>query len=928
VDWARAPAVRAETTAAGFHDTSPPLKLMRPVEFKTERTRHYVKELAGPVAPREGVDPVVQRSAPRPAAPVSIHSFDGVGEEFVGPAGSFIVNAAPPDTNGDMGPDHYVQAVNVAFAVFSRSGQIVYGPVPINTLWSGFAPGAPENECEQQNDGDAIVLYDSMADRWFITQFAVTNPNPNHYQCVAISVTGDPTGAYYRYAFSYNRFNDYGKFGVWPDAYYATYNMFSPNAALGASLCAFDRAKMLQGQPATQRCAALGTNYAGVLPVDLDGRRPPPSGSPGYFLGLSNRNTDLLLWKFKPDWDKPSATLTGPVALPIAPFTSPTRIHQPGTEQRLNLLNDRMMYRFAYRNFGTHESLVANHTVGAGLLSGVRWYELRDPNGTPTIFQQGTFAPADGNYRWMGSIAMDQVGNIGLGYSLSGDSVHPGLAVTGRLASDAPGQMTQGENILIAGGGSQMTDLDRWGDYASLSVDPLDECTFWFTSEYIAENGTFNWHTRIGAFRFANCPPNDFSVAAPGPITVPPGGTASGTLTTSVARGTAERITLSVTNLPPGVQATLVPTEVTAGESATLTLSADASGAVTTNAPYRIHARADSTIHTANGTVTVPGNDFAITLDPPFPAITEGKSAQVTVRTQALAGAAEPVSLALGTLPAGVTGQLSTTNLTAGQTATLTLSVAAGTAASRPVPLVVTGTSPSTRHPAEGTVATIELPRALMRNPEDNATVQYTAALRALAAISPGTNLDRVEYYVDNALVGTLRNLRSAFLWDSTKVRNGPHAVFAKVFDTAGNEATSPNITLNVKNTMPPPTVSLSGASEGDVVKGELTLTAQAAAFSLTDLAGVDFFVDDEPIGSSTGSPATITWDSKSVKDGAHVLKARARDAEGGSASAIANVTVKNSACGCGAAGDGSGLIGLLLGMAALAWRRGPRRAR
>jgi hypothetical protein len=926
-DWSSAPMLRAESVAAGFHDISPPLSLMRPVEFSRERREHKVKELALPVAPRDGVDPVVQRFAPRPPVPADIHSFDGIGEEFVGPAGEFIVNSAPPDTNGDVGPNHYVQAVNVAFAVFDKSGQITYGPVPINTLWSGFAQGAPENECEVQNDGDAVVLYDSMADRWFITQFAVSNPNPNYYQCVAISVTGDPTGAYYRYAFPYTRFNDYGKFGIWPDAYYATYNMFSATQALGSMLCAFDRAKMLRGEPATQQCSpTLGANYTGVLPVDFDGKQLPPASSPGYFLGLSNNNSSLLLWKFKPDWNGTRGTLTGPVPLPIAPFTLPTRIHQPGTEQRLNLLNDRMMFRFAYRNFGTHESLVANHTVGSGLLSGVRWYELRDPNGSPTIHQQGTFAPADGSYRWMASVAMDQMGNIGLGYSVSGDTVFPGLAVTGRLVGDELGQMTQGENVLIAGSGSQQNELERWGDYSSLSVDPSDECTFWYTSEYIAANGAFNWHTRIGKFRFSNCPPNEFGVSAPGAITVPPGGTATAAINTTLVRGTAESLTFSAEGLPPGVRPSFDPATVTAGGSTTLTLSADATGAVTTNAAFRVVARSTSVTHTADGRVTVPGNDFAIALEPAYPAITEGKSAQVTVKTQAFGDTAEPLTLALGALPAGITGQLSTTSLTAGQTATLTLAVAAGTPASRPVPLVVTATSPSTSHPARGTIASIELPTAFMSNPESGANVTNTVALRARASISPGANLDRFDYYVDDVLVGTVRNLRDAFLWDSTRTRNGAHSVFAKVFDSAGNEATTARITVNLTNALKPPTVKLSGAEEGAQVKGELTLTAEAAASSLSTLAQVEFFVDDTSLGTSATSPATLTWDSKSVSDGAHVLKARARDSDGISAESLVNVTVKNSACGCGAAGGGSSLLGLLLGMAALARRRGAAR--
>jgi hypothetical protein len=186
-----------------------------------------------------------------------------------------------------------------------------------------------------------------------------------------------------------------------------------------------------------------------------------------------------------------------------------TCIPQPGTSQKLDSLADRLMYRLAYRNFGSYESLVVNHSVAVGSgrsktqTVGVRWYELRNPNATPTVFQQGTFAP-DSIFRWMGSIAMDKVGNMALGYSASSTSVAPSIRYTGRLVTDPPGTM-QTETVIQAGGGSQLRNLNRWGDYSSMAVDPSDDCTFWYTTEYLKANGTFNWSTKIASFKFPSC---------------------------------------------------------------------------------------------------------------------------------------------------------------------------------------------------------------------------------------------------------------------------------------------------------------------------------------------------------------------------------------------------------------------------------------
>ncbi len=451
-------------------------------------------------------DGALQTSAGPQVSTTGRLNFAGVGNGDYG----FAPNAAPPDTNGAVGATQYVQWVNESFAVFDKTtGGLIYGPVNGNTLWSGFGGG-----CQNNNDGDPIVKYDQIAGRWVFTQFSVsTTP---YLQCVAVSTTSDATGTYNRYSFNYGntQFPDYPKLGVWPDAYYISYNIFNNGTTFaGAKVCAFDRSKMLTGAAATQQCFQLSTSYGGLLPADLDGTTAPPSGSPNFFMNFGANS--LNLWKFHVDFATPAnSTFTGPTNIPVASFSAAcsgggTCIPQPGTSNKLDSLGDRLMYRLAYRNFGTYESLVVNHSVTAGgnkrsSVTSVRWYEIRNPNGTPSVFQQGTLSAADGISRWMGSIAMDKVGDIALGYSASSSTTYPSIRYTGRVPTDPLGTM-QAENSIQAGGGSQTGNLHRWGDYSAMAVDPVDGCTFWYTSEYEKTSGSFNWSTRIASFKFPNC---------------------------------------------------------------------------------------------------------------------------------------------------------------------------------------------------------------------------------------------------------------------------------------------------------------------------------------------------------------------------------------------------------------------------------------
>ncbi|HEX7914509.1 MAG TPA: hypothetical protein VF497_02035 [Rudaea sp.] len=478
----------------------------RPDDFSKSPREHKQHPLPWVDGPGQPNDPVVQTSA-GPAAPTFGSGVDGVGNGFSGPQGTFTVDSAPPDTNGAVGATQYVQIVNSGFAVFDKTSKsAVYGPVPTNTLWQGF--GGP---CQSDNDGDATVVYDKAAGRWVISQFAVTAAP--YYECVAVSKTADATGGYWLYAFPYGSvFPDYPKMGVWPDAYYETFNMFNGNTFAGAKLCAYDRNSMLNGLPATQQCFQLSSSYGGVLPADMDGSTAPPAGAPNYLFNFGTGK--LNEWKFHIDWNVPGNTkLTGPVSIPVAAFSAAcsggTCIPQSGTSQKLDSLADRLMFRVGYRNFTDHESLVITHSVTAGNKrtspSGVRWYEIRSPGAAaPTVYQQSTYAP-DSSYRWMGSLAMDKQGNIALGYSVSSSTMHPAIRYTGRLAGDTLNTM-QSETSIVAGTGSQSgSNLSRWGDYSAMTIDPSDDCTFWYTNEYLKTTGAFNWSTRIASLKFAGC---------------------------------------------------------------------------------------------------------------------------------------------------------------------------------------------------------------------------------------------------------------------------------------------------------------------------------------------------------------------------------------------------------------------------------------
>ena len=470
-------------------------------------------------------------------------NFEGLSNQDNFALFGFRVN--PPDPVGDVGPNHYVEMINLAFAVYSKTGTRLLGPVDTGTLWDGF----PIEDCTDPS-GDPIVLYDQFADRWLLSQFTTRgfdDPALPFYNCVAVSQTGDPTGAYYRYAFITQEdpdggyfFPDYPKYGIWKDSYVLTTRDFGSVDGYGISVYALDRNKMLNGEPADAVQFFLDSDVVplpligdGLLPADVDGKTKPKQDVPIPIVGTQDDGADygatfdaLNIWELQVHWDSAStSTLTLKSQLPVAAFDSvfpcaPTSrdcLPQPGVDptRYVDILSyrQRPTWRLAWRSFKGYDTMVTAQSVEAAAgVAGMRWYEIRrDPaTGAYSVFQQGTYAPGDGVHRWMGSVAMDKKGGIGLAYSVvNGATVYPGIRYTGRIAGDPLGTMPQGEGVIVNGSGVQTTTNSRWGDYTSLNVDPVDDCTFWYVNEYYTAAGQASspagWQTRIASFKLPGC---------------------------------------------------------------------------------------------------------------------------------------------------------------------------------------------------------------------------------------------------------------------------------------------------------------------------------------------------------------------------------------------------------------------------------------
>ncbi|MGB8648205.1 MAG: hypothetical protein WCF84_23410 [Anaerolineae bacterium] len=464
----------------------------------------------------QGADPAVQSQATANQMPSPLKSFDGLSLNASCTGGN-CGNGWPPDTNGDVGPNHYVQTVNTSIGVFSKStGSRLLG-ITFDSFWS--AAGGTSTPCDNNNQGDPVALYDTLADRWLVADFAWTDSvNGPFYECIAVSKGSDPvSGGWWFYPIQSpgSDFPDYPKFGLWPDGYYMMTNQFGVSTFDGVRLWAFDRNKMINGQAINFPYVDI-SSAGGAMPANLRGAQPP-ANTPEYFVSIDSPSTNMLhVWKFHFDTTTPAnSTVSGPTNISVNSFVEPCNaanttpcIPTKGGE-KVDGLGDRLMVQVQYRNIGGTESLWTTHTVAntasTGSVTGIRWYQLNVTGGTiqTTPVQQSTFKP-DSNFRWMPSLAVDKFGNMAVGYSIASSTMYPGLRYTGRLSTDPTNQLPQGETTLIAGTGSQSGGFNRWGDYSAMTVDPNDDCTFWYTNEYYKTTGS-NWQTRIGSFQYPQC---------------------------------------------------------------------------------------------------------------------------------------------------------------------------------------------------------------------------------------------------------------------------------------------------------------------------------------------------------------------------------------------------------------------------------------
>jgi hypothetical protein len=457
---------------------------------------------------------------PLPMMPPPLLAFEGIryaeGEGL------------PPDTNGDVGPNHYVQAVNQAFKVFDKNGNTLSGPTTFNSF---FAPLGPSTPCGlSQDKTDPFVLYDQMADRWVITDYAKDFDQTMFWECIGVSQTGDPAGGWCLYALQADPANpslegDYPKYGLWPDAYYLTAD--EPSAAggvVGVRVYALDRASMIAGGPTnavgfTIDRTTLGTAHS-LVPAGFRTGAPPPAGRQEFLLAIDDpaegvTETHVKGWLFHVDFVTPANSTLGIGAnhAPNAEITvngfveAPDIIPQQGTRVKLDSLGNRMMTPVVYQNRNGTESLWADHTIILNYPNGptaIRWYQFDVTGGnfpvTP-VQQQNWSNGDDGLWRWMPSIAVDVNGNTAIGYSTSSASMFPGIRYAGRFATDPLNNLGQGEALMTNGGGA-VTEIGRWGDYSMTTVDSTDGVGFWHTNEYFRTTERLAWSTRIGKFQF------------------------------------------------------------------------------------------------------------------------------------------------------------------------------------------------------------------------------------------------------------------------------------------------------------------------------------------------------------------------------------------------------------------------------------------
>jgi hypothetical protein len=461
------------------------------------------------------------------------------GDGSVNIDGVTSVGYVPPDTNISVGPTYIVETVNVDYQIYNKStgAAVLSSPAPIHSIFAAAAGLSSNDICASVDGGDPIVLYDKIDGKWIISQLAYNSSLSDDHFCVAISHGSDPSGSYSAYDFPFgNSLPDYPKLGIWADGsmndssshagVYFSANMFAHGSRFtGAEMCAFPLSDVASppsppSSSITFVCYQNSSSVYSILPADLEGvpggtTGAAPSGTAEYYLQFSGSNT-LNLYQFAPDFTNQTATVSTLPSITVDTFHEAcggsTCVPQPNTGEQLDSLGDRLMYRLSYRNYGAdNQSMVVTQSVqdsSSSNQTGVRWYQLTNTGSGwavgQTGQQQGTFASADGSYYWMGSIAQDKFGDLGIGYSVSSSSYFPGIGFTGRTSTDTPGEL-EPETFKNIGGGAQ-TSVSRWGDYSSVSVDPSNDCTFWYANEYLKSTGSYtNWGTYIYSFQFKGC---------------------------------------------------------------------------------------------------------------------------------------------------------------------------------------------------------------------------------------------------------------------------------------------------------------------------------------------------------------------------------------------------------------------------------------
>jgi hypothetical protein len=496
------------------HDLSLPLRGTAPLPPLHHRAR--IAAIGG-LSSHRGEAAATESMLPMPelvngvtgaATTLGVFNIAGVGNFFTGPGGTFTPTASPSDATGAVGTTQYMQWVDDSFAVFSKaSGGVEYGPAAGNTIWSGFG-GA----CQTDNAGQPTVNFDKLAKRWVVSQYAVTSGQP-FLQCVAVSQTDDATGSWYRYSFGFGAVNGAyqhrdAKLGVWPDGYYMSFNLYNGTTYVGPRLCALQRTNMLIGAGANIQCTELSADYFNPIVSDLDSSTPPPAGAPAYFAADDPFFYAVDFWKFHVDWnDSQNSTLGLPVQqaesfynAACGTFGTAVCVLQPNGVA-LDSHGNHILGRMPYRNYGDHQSMLMAESVENPTT--IRFYEARiSASGDISVYQQGNVQANMPAFRFLPSMAADKVGNIAAAYNLSNLQVSPGQYVSTWAPGDPAGTLGN-ETLLNPGNGSETTSA--WDGRASLTVDPIDDCTFYYTEQYEPMTGTNNWSTQIESFTLAGC---------------------------------------------------------------------------------------------------------------------------------------------------------------------------------------------------------------------------------------------------------------------------------------------------------------------------------------------------------------------------------------------------------------------------------------